>query len=97
MHTTVQCEIEKSQSSCNYKMLKWIHSVLPTQRGTIYKRTASCYELRHGFADTFRLGNFIYKDLNHSDIYLPRKFILFQKIKRLANTKRFKNTLTERR
>lgn len=87
----VTYDIYKSMiTSCNYKILEWINNILPTQQGTIYKRTSTCYELRYGFADTLKLGNFIYKDLKQSDIYLPRKFILFKKIKKFANTKRFK-------
>ena len=94
-HTTY--DIYKSMiTSCNYKMLRWIDSALPTQQGTIYKRTPTCWELRYAFADTVRLGDFIYKNLNKTDIYLPRKFILFQKIKRFANTKRFKNMFKKR-
>lgn len=89
----VSYDIYKSMiTSSNYKILKWINSVLPTQRGTIYKRTPACSELRYGFWDTLRLGNFIYKNLTPMDIYLPRKFALFQKIKKFANTKRFKKT-----
>lgn len=77
-------------TSSNYEMLKWIHNILPTQRGTIYKRMPTCYELRYGFEDTLRLGNFIYKNLVSADIYLPRKFALFQKIKKFADSGRFK-------
>jgi predicted HTH domain antitoxin len=84
-------------TSCNYKMLKWIDSIVHTQQGTIYKRTPTCFELRYGFGDTLRLGNFIYKNLTSADIYLPRKFILFQKIKEFANTRRFKKQVFKQR
>ena len=74
-------------TSCNYTMLRWIHSILPTKQGVIYKRLSTCHELRYGFYDTLKLGDFIYKNLNTSDIYLPRKFKLFQKIKKFSKEK----------
>ncbi|MFH0732529.1 MAG: LAGLIDADG family homing endonuclease [Candidatus Omnitrophota bacterium] len=92
----VSNDIYKSMvTSSNYEVLKWMHNIMPTRRGTIYKRTPNCFELRYGFEDTVKLGNFIYGGLRSTDVYLPRKFILFQKIKKLADTKRFKKQVSK--
>lgn len=75
----------------NYKILEWILEVLPTQQGTIYKRIPACFEPRYGLKDTLKLGNFIHKSLISADIYLSRKFILFQRIKKFASAKNLPN------
>lgn len=69
-------------TNASKSMLEWIHKNSPTQKGVVYKRkNTNCHELRYGFWDTLRFGNFMYGDLNENTIYLKRKYDIFNKIR----------------
>lgn len=68
-------------TNASYNILEWIHQQLPVSGGSIRKKTKTCWELRYGQSDSLKLGYFIYKNVSINDLFLDRKYKLFNKIK----------------
>lgn len=68
-------------TNASYDILEWLKETLPINGGCLRKRTRNCFELRLGERDSLELGYFIYNYLSSEDLYLKRKFQLFNKLK----------------